>query len=100
MRDARAIDNSIGLLAYSQGLLLAEQGDYNGAQNAFVEAVGLDPDQARWWYNLAMIYAYLGDPQKAMGCISRAIELEAANTDFLIYQQQLGAQLQRQAPPQ
>jgi tetratricopeptide (TPR) repeat protein len=100
LRDARAIDNSIGLLAYSQGLLLAEQGDYNGAQNAFVEAVGLDPDQARWWYNLAMIYAYLGDPQKAMGCISRAIELEPANTDFLIYQQQLGAQLQRQAPPQ
>ena len=61
---------------------------------------GLDPDQARWWYNLAMIYAYLGEPQTAMGCISRAIELEPANTDFLIYQQQLGAQLQRQAQPQ
>ena len=50
-----------------------------------MEAVGLDPDQARWWYNLAMIYAYLSEPEKAMGCINRAIELEPSNTDFLIY---------------
>jgi tetratricopeptide (TPR) repeat protein len=99
LKKARAIDGSIGLLAYSQGLLLAEKGDYQGAQESFVEAVGLDPNQARWWYNLAMIYAYMSEPQKAMGCISRAIELEPGNTDFLIYQQQLGAQMQRAQNP-
>ena len=66
-----------------------------GAQKAFVEAVGLDPNQARWWYNLAMIYAYMSEPEKAMGCIGRAVELDPTNTDFLIYQQRLGAQLQR-----
>jgi predicted CXXCH cytochrome family protein len=100
LAEARKIGPEIALLAYSEGLLLAENGDYSGAEKAFVQAVGLDPNQARWWYNLAMIYAYMSEPQKAMGCISRAIELEPSNTDFLIYQQQLGAQLQRQAPPQ
>jgi tetratricopeptide (TPR) repeat protein len=100
LADARRIGPEIGLLAYSQGLLLAERNDYAGALKAFVEAVGLDSDQPRWWYNLAMIYAYTSDLQKAMGCISRAIELDPTNTDYLIYKQQLGAQLQRQAAPQ
>jgi predicted CXXCH cytochrome family protein len=95
LKEARSIGPTIGLLAYSQGLLLAERNDYVGAQKAFVEAVGLDPNQARWWYNLAMIYAYMSEPEKAMGCIGRAVELDPTNTDFLIYQQRLGAQLQR-----
>ncbi|MBH53568.1 MAG: hypothetical protein CMI18_04385 [Opitutaceae bacterium] len=95
LQKAREIAPSIGLLAYSQGLLLAERNDYLGAQKAFVEAVGLDADQHRWWYNLAMVFAYTGEPDKAMGCISRALELAPGTPEYLMYQQQLGSQLQR-----
>ena len=95
LQKAREIGPSIGLLAYSQGLLLAERNDYLGAQKAFVEAGGLDADQHRWWYNLAMVFAYTGEPDKAMGCISRALELAPGTPEYLMYQQQLGSQLQR-----
>ena len=98
LKQARSIDPSIGLLAYSQGLLLAERNDYLGAQKAFVKAVGLDPDQHRWWYNLAMVYDYTGEPDKAMGCISRALDLAPGTPEYLMYQQQLGSCLLYTSP--
>ena len=86
---ARRIAPDLALLPYSQGLLYAERMDYHSAERAIADAVGLDPNQARWWYNLAMIYQYLGEPEKAYGCINRAVELEPGNTDFLIYRERL-----------
>ena len=88
---ARRIAPDLALLPYSQGLLYAERMDYRAAEQAISDAVGLDPDQARWWYNLAMIYQYLGEPDKAYGCINRAIELEPENPEFLLYRERMGA---------
>ncbi len=88
---ARRMAPDLAILPYSQGLLYAEKRDYMAAEKALSDAVGLDPGQARWWYNLAMIYEYMREPAKTYGCINRAIELDPENTDFLIYRERIRA---------
>ncbi len=48
------------------------------AEQTYVQALALDPDQARWWYQLAKVQAARGALDEAMASLDRAESLEPA----------------------
>lgn len=73
-----------GLLAYADGLLSAERGNYGRAIEQLEIAVARDPRQTRWWYNLALAYAENHNIRKAKNTVERGL-LHAPNDPDLLY---------------
>ncbi len=67
----------------SLGYDLFHAGDIEGARDAFLHAIKLEPDRASAHYNLARIAARMGDKSKAIEHFARAVELQADYQDRL-----------------
>jgi tetratricopeptide (TPR) repeat protein len=60
----------------SEGLKHYEAGRYEQAERAFEEAVELDPDNARGWYELGRCKLQDGFSPEALNCFEKAVDLE------------------------
>lgn len=60
------------IFPYSLGLLAAETGDLNAAIGYLEEAVALEPDFSRAWYNLSLAYQRNNQPEKSEAAMRRA----------------------------
>ena len=58
------------------GLALHDRKDYVQAIEAYGQALVADPENGTAHYNTACAYALLGDPQKAVAWLEKAIALE------------------------
>src|SRR5438105_15031201 len=67
-----------------KGNAAAQQGDYEGAVEAFEKAVEINPNDARARYNLALAQQYLGDSELAIAGYRRAIDLDPQLLDAYI----------------
>ena len=67
----------------SLGFDLFNAGDIEGAREAYLRAVGLEPRRASAHYNLARIWARMGDKSKAIEHFARAVELQPDYQDRL-----------------
>src|SRR5579872_2810475 len=67
-----------------RGNAAAQQGDFEGAAEAFEQAVTLDPNDARARYNLALAQQYLDEPTLAISGYRRAIDLDPQLIDAYI----------------
>lgn len=67
----------------SLGYDLFHAGDIEGAMDAFLHAIRLEPTRASAHYNLARIAARMGDKSKAIEHFARAVELQADYQDRL-----------------
>src|SRR5437016_8508332 len=67
-----------------KGNAAAQQGDYEGAAEAFEQAVAISPDDARARYNLALAQQYLGDSELAIAGYRRAINLDPQLLDAYV----------------
>src|SRR5947207_14607264 len=67
-----------------KGNAAAQQGDYEGAVEAFEKAVEINPNDARARYNLALAQQYLGDSELAIAGYRRAIDLDPQLVDAYI----------------
>ena len=68
---------------YSLGLLLAEEKKYIEAEQHLALAARGMPDRPRVHYNLGVLYDFLRKDQLAEAALSRAVELEPNNMDYL-----------------
>src|SRR2546428_7078103 len=59
-----------------KGNAAAQEGDYEGAAEAFERAVAIGPDDARARYNLALANQFLGYTELAIAGYRRAIDLD------------------------
>ncbi len=59
-----------------KGNTAAQEGDYEGAAEAFERAIEVNPRDARARYNLALAQQYLGDSETAIAGYRRAIDLD------------------------
>ena len=57
------------------GAAYREEGDYAGARTELERAVELDPEDLRANYQLGLVYAKLGDTERAKKMFARADEL-------------------------
>ena len=89
MTDALEIDKDFAMAHYGLGLLYAEKGDKLASINSMKRAVSKDPSQARWWYNLSVAQAQVGKIEEARYALSRAMQIEPTNMDFLQFYGQL-----------
>ncbi len=60
------------IFPYSLGLLAAEADDLNTAIGYLEEAVALEPDFTRAWYNLSLAYRHANQPEAARRAMRRA----------------------------
>ncbi|PXA05743.1 hypothetical protein DDZ13_02415 [Coraliomargarita sinensis] len=60
------------IFPYSLGLLAAETGDLNTAIGYLEEAVALEPNFSRAWYNLSLAYSRSNQPEAAQRAMRRA----------------------------
>jgi predicted CXXCH cytochrome family protein len=60
------------IFPYSLGLLAAETGDLNTAIGYLEEAVALEPNFSRAWYNLSLAYSKANQPKAAQRAMQRA----------------------------
>ena len=67
----------------SLGYDLFHAGDLEGALDAFVRAVELEPTRASTYFNLARIAARMGDKSKVIEHFARAVELQPDLQDRL-----------------
>jgi len=68
---------------YSLGLLLAEEKKYIEAEKHLALAARGIPDGPRVHYNLGVLYDYLRKDQQAEVALSRAVEIDPNNMDYL-----------------
>lgn len=71
-------DHERALAAYDEGKLRYDAGDFVAARSKFNEAVRLEPDQARWHYNLALAQRQLGVFHAARESLLKARTLDPA----------------------
>lgn len=71
--DSQRLDDLQTLAAL--GRLNLEAQRFARARPLLERAVGLAPDQARLWSDLALSYIQLGEPEQAMAALSRALSL-------------------------
>ena len=67
-----------------KGNAAALQGDYEGAAEAFEQAILANPNDGRVRYNLALAQQYLGDSELAIAGYRRAIDLDPDLIDAYI----------------
>jgi tetratricopeptide (TPR) repeat protein len=67
----------------SLGYDLFHAGDLEGALDAFERAVGLEPNRASTYFNLARIAARMGDKSKVIEHFAKAVELQPDLQDRL-----------------
>ncbi len=67
-----------------KGNTAAQRGDYEGAAEAFEQAVAADPHDAHARYNLALAQQYLGDAELAVAGYRRAIDIDPQLVDAYI----------------
>lgn len=68
-----------------QGMNHAEEGNWENAADAFLEAIAVDPDNekiSRAYNNLGLAYQYLGEWEQAIANFDQAIALEPDNADY------------------
>jgi Tfp pilus assembly protein PilF len=83
-----------GSLYFALGNLYARQGLWAQAQQAYFQALQLQPDSADFAYNLAVALEHLGQPKLALSYYRKAMELfalkGAANFDTTRVQDRIG----------
>jgi len=82
-REAVAANPEFYEAAYSLGLLLAENKDYEGAAVYLVRAAAGMSDRPRVHYNLGILLQHLNRPEEAEAALKRAAGLEPNNLDYL-----------------
>ncbi len=83
LREVARANPGLYEVQYSLGLLLAEEKNYIEAeQHLSIAARGM-PDKSRVSYNLGILYDYLRKDHLAEVALSRAVELEPDNGDYL-----------------
>jgi tetratricopeptide (TPR) repeat protein len=70
-------------VAYSLGLLLAEEKKYDEAVLFLEKAAKGLPGRARVHYNLGLLLASLGKDRKAEKSLGKALEIDPDNRDYL-----------------
>lgn len=66
------------LAIYEQGKKLYDAGDYAGARSRFIEAIRIEPDNARWHYNLGLVNRQMDNFHAARQSLLKARELDPA----------------------
>lgn len=69
-------NEDLSQLAMYRGLALAELGRHDDAADAFEEAVNLDHDNAKAYYNLGVAYEHVGKQRKAADAYTKASEID------------------------
>ena len=78
----RSDSNNIEALRY-MGLLKAEQKNYKEALIYMEKVSKLNPQNDRNYYNLGLVYEYLGQSEKARQPLLKALSLNPENYDYL-----------------
>lgn len=65
------------------GLALYQAGEFEAARDAYQKAVSLDDSRAARFVSLAHVYKSLGQPYNAVVAVTKALDLEKDNLDFL-----------------
>jgi tetratricopeptide (TPR) repeat protein len=65
-----------------KALLLAELGDFSGAETTFQKTLALDPNQPRTWYNLGLLYAQKERLADAVKALKKAEEFDRESADY------------------
>lgn len=65
-----------------KALLLAELGDFSGAETAFQKALAADANQPRTWYNLGLLYAQKERLADAIEALKKAEEFDKESADY------------------
>jgi hypothetical protein len=76
MAQAATPANPQALATYEQGKKLYDAGDYAGARSRFIEAIRIEPDNARWHYNLGLVHRQMDNFQAARQSLLKARELD------------------------
>ncbi|PKL36459.1 hypothetical protein CVV38_00955 [Candidatus Peregrinibacteria bacterium HGW-Peregrinibacteria-1] len=66
------------------GIALYQQGDYENAKSAYIEALKLDNSRAQRYASLSQIYRALGQNYNAMVALNKAIEVQQENGGDII----------------
>ena len=69
---------------YRNGVVKANQGDYEEALKMLIKAQSLEPKKGKVFYLLSSVYCLLDQPEKCLEHLERAIEL---NSNFAILAQ-------------
>jgi len=80
---AKRLAPDMAMLYYAESLLRAEKGDMVGSVAVMKQAVGLDPSQDRWWYNLAVAQMRMGTLDDAKRSLDKALALTPQNVEYL-----------------
>jgi tetratricopeptide (TPR) repeat protein len=75
---------------YMKGVILNDQGDYEGALEAFMQALEINIDNAKVWFSMGIALFSLGRYDEEIQCYDKAIELKK---DFLSAWNNKGATL-------
>lgn len=69
------------LLPAQIGMVLMAQGNFEMAARSLDRAVALDPENAKYIFNLAVLYDKWGQPQNALRYYRKCLEMAAQNPD-------------------
>ncbi|MFZ5929853.1 MAG: tetratricopeptide repeat protein [Pseudomonadota bacterium] len=69
------------LLPAQIGMVLMTQGNFEMAARSLDRAVALDPENAKYIFNLAVLYDKWGQPQNALRYYRKCLEMAAQNPD-------------------
>lgn len=58
------------------GFLHSEAGNFVDAEKVLMKCVSIDPNYALGWNSLSNVYVRLGEPEKAVRCADKAMELD------------------------
>ena len=72
------------------GILCAHEGRYDEAEEAFLRAVGADPEMAGSYVELGLIYACRGEYTKMVEVLTRAVESGSGGVRSYLGRQPLG----------
>ncbi len=82
MDQALALDSQSADIQAQRGLYFERAGDWEKAEESYLEAVRLDPSDPAWHAALGQTYSHLGDLPLALAYYKRAAELAPNETDY------------------
>ena len=62
-----------------KGFLLTEAGEFKYAEEAFKQAIKIDPQNSRAYTGLGWVYRQMGQPDRAIDAFKKAIDLDSTN---------------------
>lgn len=70
-------------VVYSLGLLLVEEKKYEEALHYLKKAGQLMPERSRVFYNLGLLYQFLGNTGEASKSLKKALVIEPGNPNYM-----------------